>query len=380
MIQSRHIYIILRDYKYFSNRAKLALMDRFLIDHIDPLGQGVFKKDGEVFFIPKTLPDEEGIFKILKQKKGVCFGQLEKLTKKSPDRITPECRHFNTCSGCHFLHTDYSNELKIKTQTFARMLRDIPHLDIKVLASDQRLHYRNRIQLHYDKNLIGFKQSKTNHIIAVPDCLIMQPQLKQVFDDFLSQWQQQRRRLKEPTRGHVELYFKNNEIKINWNKPYASGGFTQVNEPLNKKVQDLILAQYGEIEGGLLELFGGEGNLSHKLNFDRRVCVDLYTDPNDDQVNLDLFKEDALKIFKKKVPDDFGCVFIDPPRSGFKGLSKWIEHYRPKNLLYMSCNPITQINDIKPILESYEVSDIWLIDFFPSTFHFESIIVMQQKS
>ncbi len=50
----------------------------FLIDHIDPLGQGVFKKDDQIFFIPKTLPGEEGEAEILKSKKNLHFCKTHK--------------------------------------------------------------------------------------------------------------------------------------------------------------------------------------------------------------------------------------------------------------------------------------------------------------
>ncbi len=81
----------------------------FNIDHIDPLGQGVSKSNERVTFIKKTLPGERGDARLISAKKGVEFASLETLTQKSPDRITPECTHFDHCNGCDFLHTSYEN-------------------------------------------------------------------------------------------------------------------------------------------------------------------------------------------------------------------------------------------------------------------------------
>ena len=86
--------------------------NQFKIDHMDPLGQGVYKSDDQVFFIPKTLPGEEGEFRINKKRKGVHFCSLAKLTSTSDQRITPVCPHFEECNGCHYLHTNYPEELK----------------------------------------------------------------------------------------------------------------------------------------------------------------------------------------------------------------------------------------------------------------------------
>ncbi len=127
------------------------------------------------------------------------------------------------------------------------------------------------------------------------------------------------------------------------------------------------------------ESFGGGGNLSSKLNFDYRVCVDLYQESTLGKVSLNLFEEEALQDFISKDDRIFKTLFIDPPRSGHKQLSSWVEHYKPDQILYMSCNPVTQINDIKPILEDYEIKSVLLIDLFASTYHFESIIAMQRK-
>ena len=75
-------------------------MKEFIIDHIDPLGQGVFKEDEKIYFIPKTLPGESGTFEVKKSSKGVHFGQLKDLSKTSPDRIQAECKFFEKCGGC----------------------------------------------------------------------------------------------------------------------------------------------------------------------------------------------------------------------------------------------------------------------------------------
>jgi len=83
----------------------------FIIDHIDPLGQGVFKKGDDIFFIPKTLPNESGSAFVLKKKKGVHFAELDELTQVSEARIESECSHFNNCPGCHFFHCDYNSQL-----------------------------------------------------------------------------------------------------------------------------------------------------------------------------------------------------------------------------------------------------------------------------
>ena len=62
----------------------------FKIDHLDPMGQGVYKSDDEIFFLSGTLsPWRRGEAQISASKKNIHFGYLvspEKLTTPSPLR------------------------------------------------------------------------------------------------------------------------------------------------------------------------------------------------------------------------------------------------------------------------------------------------------
>ena len=162
----------------------------FIIDHIDPLGQGVFKKGDDIFFIPKTLPNESATAQVLKRKKGVHFAKLSTLDNHSPNRIKPKCEHFDSCQGCHFLHTDYGSEIQFKEKSFKKMLSYLNIEDIKInTTANNRLHYRNRVQLHYNLNAkkLGFIDGKSNSIVQIPKCLIcnekVSSKLKELYKD-----------------------------------------------------------------------------------------------------------------------------------------------------------------------------------------------------
>ena len=354
-------------------------MNRFLIEHIDPLGQGVHKDNGKVYFIPKTLPGESGSFQILRSKKGVHFCELTDLDTSSPDRINPACPHFSACSSCHFLHTTYEQEIAFKLSSFQRLLRKLEVGKIEVITAPDRLHYRNRIQLHYDEKNLGFIQSHRNQIFSVPNCKIFEPNIQKSFDLLQQNWKQERQRMGQPKRGHIEIYLKDEQVNLAWNKSYSDGGFTQVNQIMNKKIQALFRDLFNPIDGALLELFGGEGNLSHNIDYQQRICVDFYQNPKPDQVSLDLFKADSLDKFIQHTQRDFQTLFIDPPRSGFKNIHQWVNHFKPETLAYLSCNPATQIRDIQELLPQYAIKKVYLIDLFPSTYHFESLIVLRKQ-
>lgn len=100
-------------------------MKTFIIDHIDPFGQGVFKSEQDIYFIPKTLPEETGTFQVLKKRKGVHFCELLKLEKTSSKRVPAECVHYEECNGCHYLHTDYDSELEFKKASLQKIISQL---------------------------------------------------------------------------------------------------------------------------------------------------------------------------------------------------------------------------------------------------------------
>lgn len=71
-------------------------------------------------------------------------------------------------------------------------------------------------------------------------------------------------------------------------------------------------------------------------------------------------------------------VMVDPPRSGLD--SETIQHLadlKPAKLLYISCNPTTQAENIKELQsKGYKILAIQPVDQFPHTVHIENIVVL----
>lgn len=357
----------------------------FIIEHIDPLGQGVFKKDEKVYFIPKTLPEESGKAIVYKRKKGVHFAKLDTLEKKSDNRIVPECEHYNKCSGCHFQHCNYETEIESKFFNFKRMISFIAD-DVKTeyIKAPKRLGYRNRIQLHYNKKIkiLGFIDGSTTRIIEVPHCLIpsqdIQKMIRKLYDN--EHWLTLCKN--EPAKGHVEIYKRDGNIQIHWNEKYSFGGFTQVFEQMNVKlnslVQDLNRVKNSDI---IFDIFGGNGNLSKNIKAQKYI-IDFYTKPSLENYfyHLDLYKEDSLSKFKMESKQNNADHFlIDPPRKGFPDLNRWASEFNPQTITYVSCHPQTMARDIKA-LKGYKMTNAYMLDLFPSTFHFEACIFLEKSS
>lgn len=73
-------------------------------------------------------------------------------------------------------------------------------------------------------------------------------------------------------------------------------------------------------------------------------------------------------------------IFVDPPRKGLT--PEFIDaaaKTKPEKIVYISCNPATQVRDIQLFMEkSYHFNEITPVDMFPQTPHVESVTVLER--
>lgn len=73
-----------------------------------------------------------------------------------------------------------------------------------------------------------------------------------------------------------------------------------------------------------------------------------------------------------KMPE---LLIVDPPRRGLeKEVLREIVERKPREILYVSCNPVTLARDVKRLVESgYKFELLKPFDFFPHTHHIETL-------
>lgn len=89
--------------------------------------------------------------------------------------------------------------------------------------------------------------------------------------------------------------------------------------------------------------------------------------------NLSLIRGDVAE----HIPSSADCVIVDPPRSGL-GIKacNLINTIDAKKILYISCNPITQSEDLAH-LSNYKLVHLQPVDQFPHTPHLETIALLE---
>ena len=88
--------------------------------------------------------------------------------------------------------------------------------------------------------------------------------------------------------------------------------------------------------------------------------------------------KDVLKKNGKSLPS---VIIVDPPRKGLgKETSQNIVDLNPKKVVYISCNPLTQAQDLRTFAENgYKIEFIKPFDMFPRTQHVETVVLLSRK-
>lgn len=98
--------------------------------------------------------------------------------------------------------------------------------------------------------------------------------------------------------------------------------------------------------------------------------------------NISFFCQDAsnfiINMARRKEKID--VVIMDPPRSG--STNEFLQSVlllHPSRIVYVSCNPYTLVNDLKVLLNDYQIEIVQPVDMFPETYHIETITLLGLK-
>ncbi len=84
--------------------------------------------------------------------------------------------------------------------------------------------------------------------------------------------------------------------------------------------------------------------------------------------------------FLKQSQVPFDVVFMDPPRAGAsQDFIDGLLAAAPSRIVYISCNPQTQMRDIQLLADAYRVERLVPVDMFPHTKHLETVALLSKR-
>lgn len=387
------------------------------ITSMDHLGNGIAKVDNKVIFIPKGVIDDELDVDIYKEYKKYSIGKIKEINKKSASRIDAECPYYSICGGCNISNLSYDNQLLFKENKVKNIFKKYLNLDITptVIGSNKQYKYRNKITYHIDKKLglIG----EFGGVIDIDKCLLVSDRVNELYLEIkkLDLSMVKLITIKECNNGLIliisgklevdslinkciqiiindEIVYKKEDGYINIGDikyKVSPKAFFQINTSNISNLYDEIV-KYGNFNKNdkVIDLYCGVGSISLyiakyvKSVLGIEIIPDAIKDAKENAKinkinNANFLCGDVSKLIDDNIDGDI--LIVDPPRTGLdKHTVDVISEKKIKKLIYVSCDVMTLVRDIK-LLTNYEIKDISVVDMFPGTHHVESIVLLSLK-
>ena len=382
------------------------------IEALSNLGAGIAKPEGWVVFVPFALPALCIRDRVWRNEANCSHADLVEILDPSPDRIEPHCRHFTICGGCQYQHLPYEKQLEWKTRQVRELLLHMVGIEEEVnptIPSPKQWGYRSKITPHFQRPKpgedfpIGFLEfNRRTRLVDVYNCPIAMDEINEALqpirDDVkrrAAEYKKGATLLLRATEDRVEtdhrapVSEKVGDLKFN----FLAGDFFQ-NNPF---ILDSFTGHAAEQAKGpnqkyLLDAYCGSGlfGLTLAKNFEQVVGIELSETSADwarrnaktnGIENASFIASSAEALFADiTFPSEQTSVLIDPPRKGCSmDFLNQLCTFGPSRVVYVSCNPATQMRDLKSFLEQgYKIESIQPFDLFPQTRHLECVIALSR--
>jgi 23S rRNA (uracil1939-C5)-methyltransferase len=247
-----------------------------------------------------------------------------------------------------------------------------------------------------ERGAIGFYAGKTHRVIEFEDCKIADPRLNGKIAELKSPETEE-----FPETGGFELSVNGTDaVHIERLHAHAEPVFSQVNRDQNQKlVQTVLEFAFGNADPAftrkrtVIELYAGSGNLSFPIAEragpvhcveENAQAVARAEDETAEKglTNLQWIAGHAewglKKLYRRKVVPDL--LVLDPPRRGAKEILDLVCVMKPRQIVYVSCDPVTLARDLNFLTRRhYKLEKIQPIDMFPQTYHIESVSLLSLR-
>ncbi|MCL2838321.1 MAG: 23S rRNA (uracil(1939)-C(5))-methyltransferase RlmD [Oscillospiraceae bacterium] len=328
-------------------------------------GEGVGKSDGFVVFVPFSIVGELVRVKIIETHKSYARAEIIGILESSPQRITPECKHFGLCGGCGLLHMTYDEELRFKRRKVANALR----LDeIPIIQSPVTRHYRNKTIWQTDGEKIGLYAQKSHDVIEVENCLLQSEEANKL--------------------KNKQLFYRNpKQLLCGLEFEVGEKSFFQINNASAEKMIAFVADNLSPTDR-VLDLYCGGGAISLcvarkaasvvGVEVNKQAIIEAIANARRNNIeNIEFIAGKSERIIDNIDFSEFDAVILDPPRAGCdKHLLERLQLSGIKKIIYVSCNPATLARDLKR-LDNYEMTAVTAVDMFPRTAHVEVVCVLE---
>ena len=372
---------------------------RVTIEKVAHGGHFIGRYENAVIFIRHGIPGEEVDIAITSVGSSFNRGDVVAVITPSADRVTAPCRHANRngCGGCDFQHVEISAQRRLKedviTEQFSRIAKMEIHVEVEEVSPS--LGWRTQTIIGSDKQgRAGFYASRTNTIMAIDQCLVLDPAIG--YQEIAAKkWEPGARiHVSAATDGTSRLVageFLQGDVAQHFEvngKSYqvSPDSFWQSNINAPKVLADCVM-EFADVRLGdhVLDLYGGVGLFALQLHelIGADGQIDLVEGSKSatadaavnfsDKENVAIYTGDVEKLLPRFPSAD--VVILDPPREGAnKSVIESLVACNPRAIVYVACDPAALARDSALLRDAnYSLEKLRAFDLFPMTHHIECV-------
>ena len=317
----------------------------------------------------------------------------------------PACSLFGRCGGCQLQDLPYGEQLARKTEAVRALFGALP---VEPCVPSPRAYgYRSKLTPHFPRPrperplAIGFLETGLpRRTVDVPACVIATPAVNARLAELRAEV---RARASAYRRGATLLVREaSSGVTVDprdviteevgeLSLQFLAGDFFQNNPFLLPRLAATVAAE-AKADGArfLVDAYCGSGllGLCAAPAFERVLGVEVSPSAvrwatanaaRNGRTNCTFMAADAGAVFAA-IPFAAGetAVIVDPPRKGCgPDFLRQLAAFAPRTIVYVSCNPETQVRDLVPLRAAgYRVDEVQPFDMFPQTRHLECVATL----
>ena len=397
-----------------AERVVLAVGDRFIttIEKVAHGGHFIARHLGAVIFVRHAIPGEEVEIEITGTGSSFNRADVVNVISPSPDRVSAPCQfaHRAGCGGCDFQHISVERQRQLKSEVITEQFARIAKRDLQVTVEEvgAPLGYRTRFNAVTTRNGdLGFKQARSNKVVPVSDCRILQPEVK--YQELTSRkWKGDLRvevTLSSAGERTIATGYSRDETPVRTSEgpdigQYSINGFNlEVSQrsfwqshKLAPAVLTQVVGEFAELQVGdrVLDLYGGVGLFTSQFleAIGQGGQIDLVEgskSATSDAIrnfaeikNVKVHTGDVAKLLPRF--SQVEVIVLDPPREGAgKEVVLAMVALKPRAIVYVACDPAALARDTTYLSDAgYEIAKIRAFDLFPMTHHIETVALFRR--
>ena len=381
------------------------------IEDVSFMGDGVAHHDGEMVFVPDTIPGETVEATIWRKSRRYLEAELKRVVEPSPHRVEPACRYVGACTGCQWQHIAYSHQLDIKTRLVREQLRRVGGFsDVPVEAAigcDHPWAYRNHARFTIGPDgALGFVNKAHRRFVRIEQCPIMDEgvngllakiqdkcgettQLSIRYGVKTGDW------LIQPTLQSPDVAVDSGQQQycdalLGHRFTVSSSSFFQVNTKQAERLVELVRTELALTGQELLvDAYAGVGTFAVLLAPYAGAVVAIEESASavkDARENIrGLVNVTLVEARTEEAMAGLGqvadAVILDPPRAGChpSAISSLAE-LGPKRVVYVSCDPESLARDLRLLCDGpFALERVQPLDMFPHTHHIEAVATLRRR-